>query len=383
VSSRSDGVAVAIGGLVVVVAVGLFARREHARHGRAPSTPPVVTASARPKPPPPPPPKPLTIEDDDAGVPLSPRCRALRDGTVRAVAALASSQPHPSCVATLDGMDFLSCFDDHRVTWGMRIERAYRNVEPDHEDNEDYCGSLGFHVRLVHVDASGHEASAMPGHSQTYVWTPDGGAELQVNYSQIPYWGSQDINAPTYFDFDGDGDPEVLVSGSVDEEGYNPGFLEIWTFKDGAVVPYAPAQGIVFDVVTDVDDDGRPDLVTRGPFASVEADSALGGTYPIAPLLFAAHSKPGGAFVQGDAAAIAFAKKECGPAVPLQFTTFDEDGAKAIVCARLYGTTTEAAMKVLDAQCKSYVPVVMDSAAGQCPDWSKGLAAVEPPFRLH
>ena len=34
-------------------------------------------------------------------------------------------------VVTLDGMNFLPCFDDHRVTWGMRIERAYRDLTGD------------------------------------------------------------------------------------------------------------------------------------------------------------------------------------------------------------------------------------------------------------
>ncbi|HEX7602948.1 MAG TPA: hypothetical protein VF316_15130 [Polyangiaceae bacterium] len=378
-SSRSDWVAVGIGGLVALVAVGLFARREHARHRHAPSSP-VASASARAKPTQPAP-RPTAIEDEDAGAPLSARCRALRDGSERVVAQLASSAPHPACVASLEGMSFLTCYDDHRVTWGMRIERANRDVEPGHED-EDYCGSLGFHVRLVHVDAAGHEASAMPGAAQTQLWKPDGGVELQVNVSQIPYWGSLDLDEPTYLDFDGDGDPEVIVSGSLNEEGYNPNFHEIWTFKDGAVVAYAPAKGLVFDDTVDLDDDGRPDLLTRGPFAKVEADSALGGTYPIAPLLFAAHSRAGGAFAQGDAAALAYAKKECGPAGPLQFATFDEDAAKAIVCARLHGVTTAAVVQTLDAQCKSYVDVVMDSAAGQCPVWTKALAAVDPPFQV-
>jgi len=379
VSSRSDWVAVGIGGLVALAAVGLFARREHARHRHASSLP-AVSASAHPKPTPPPP-KPVVVEEDDAGAPgeLSARCRALRDGSERVVAQLASSAPHPACVVTLDGMNFLPCFDDHRVTWGMRIERAYRDVEPGHQD-EDYCGSIGFHVRLVHVDAAGREASAMPGPSQVQLWKPDAGGELEVNVSQIPYWGSLDLDEPTYFDFDGDGDPEVIVSGSANEEGYNPNFHEIWTFKDGAVVPYAPAKGLVFDDVADLDDDGRPDLLTRGPFAAVEAPSAMGDAYPISPLLFAAHSRPGGAFVQGDAASIAYAKKECGPAGPLQFTTFDEDAAKAIVCARLHGVTAAAVVHALDAQCKSYVDVVME--AGQCPGWTKALVAVDPPFQV-
>jgi hypothetical protein len=234
---------------------------------------------------------------------------------------------------------------------------------------------------LVHVDAAGHEASAMPGPAQAQLWKPDAGGELQVNYSQIPFWGSLDLDEPSYVDFDGDGDPEVLVSGSLNEEGYNPTFHEIWTFKAGAVVPYAPARGIVFDDATDIDDDARPDLLTRGPYATVEAASALGGSNPIAPLLFAAHSKVGGAFVQGDAAAIAYAAKECGPAKPLQFATFDEDAAKAIVCARLHGSTAAAVDQALAAQCSSFVDVVME--AGQCPAWTKALAAVDPPFQLH
>ena len=293
---------------------------------------------------------------------------------------LTTSAPRAGCVVTLDGMEFLPCFDDRLITWGMRIDRAYRDVEPGHE-GEDYCGSVGFHVRLVHVDAEGHEASAMPGPAQAQRWKPDAGGEIQVNDSQVPFWGSLDLDAPMYVDFDGDGDPEVIASGSLNEEGYNPTFHEIWTFKGGAVVPYAPAHGIVFEDAVDIDDDTRPDLLTRGPFAKVEADSALGDTYPIAPLLFPAHSKVGGAFVLGDAAAVAYARKECGPPRPLQFTTFDEDAAKAIVCARLHGTTGDAVTKALDAQCTSYVDVVME--AGQCPRWTKELAAVEPPFLLH
>ena len=376
--SRSDWIAVLIGGVVVLVALGLFARRERGRHQTSSSELPVATASTRSKPPAPPP----LVVDEDAGPPteLSPRCRALRDASQRVVSQLTTSAPRPACVATLDGMEFLTCYDDRLITWGMRVDRAYRDVEPGHED-EDYCGSVGFHVRLVHVDAAGHEASAMPGPAQAQLWKPDAGGELQVNYSQIPFWGSLDLDEPSYVDFDGDGEPEVIASGSLNEEGYNPTFHEIWTFKEGAVVPYAPARGIVFDDVIDIDDDARPDLLTRGPYAKIEVNNGLGGSNPIAPLLFAAHSKVGGTFVQGDAAAMAYAAKECGPAKPLQFAAFDEDAAKAIVCARLHGITAAAVGQAMSAQCSSYVEIVEE--AGQCPAWAKALAAVDPPFQLH
>jgi hypothetical protein len=107
------------------------------------------------------------------------------------------------------------------------------------------------------------------------------------------------------FDYDGDGEPELLLhvqtsehseSGIADEQ--------VWTQHGGGVKRYPPAAAIAATFERDVDGDGRPDLLYTGePRGRVEGQSSPTHTTIPEGLLLAAHSLPDGTFSTSDAAA--------------------------------------------------------------------------------
>lgn len=65
------------------------------------------------------------------------------------------------------------------------------------------------------------------------------------------------------FDYDGDGFEELIVGKQVPS--YQGDFLwvEIWSAQNGRLELYAPTRGRTIAAIRDIDQDGRPDLVTR------------------------------------------------------------------------------------------------------------------------
>lgn len=264
--------------------------------------------------------------------------------------------------------------------WSTRVVRVVWQ-SPDSAAREGSpCPDLGVEVALVHIDRDGHEASAVPGLAEA--WRADAG-DVMVNVSNVAGWGSRSLASISAFDFDGDGDLEVFVASTSSEEGGDRATREIYSYVRGAVTPYPPASGFDLEKLEDVDGDGRPDLVGRGPYAKVLAHDDDVSTHPVAPLVFVAHSQKGGTFSALDAAARAFTKRECPVSPTLHFAAdqwLTDADARQIVCARAWGQAQDVVEHALDERCKQYeqVPAELDS----CPRWAKELAAIAPPLSL-
>jgi hypothetical protein len=156
-----------------------------------------------------------------------------------------------------------------------------------------------------------------------------------------------DTASRLFVDYDGDGQPEVIVEAA--------GHFEIDTMSAGRVVPYPPARGIDFDDVCDVDADGRFDLMTRGPYASI----------PEVPAMFVAHARADGTFSERDDVARQALRVTCSD-VPMS----SKDLARHLVCARLHGVSAET------------LRARLADAGAPVPDWVDQVLAVPPILRL-
>ena len=107
-----------------------------------------------------------------------------------------------------------------------------------------------------------------------------------------------DVFAPTLFDYDGDGEEELLFTmQAYVSEGAAAGTTgRVLTFKHGAVQRYALAPNLHWLHVQDIDKDNRPDLI--GVYLNVS---------------IAAHSLADGSFSLVDGAAQEFATRACPP----------------------------------------------------------------------
>lgn len=196
-------------------------------------------------------------------------------------------------------------------------------------------------TRIAHINASGRVAFDRA--------TP---LERRYESSSLRYV----INA---FDYDGDGSSEAFVrfNEAESEVGGSAG-LSILTARGGVVREYQPAGGVpLFERIIDVDEDGRPDLVSSNKYAvSFESDEELRGS-----ILIVAHARADGTFSTDDAQAREFVESQC-TAPPERLVVFnpDEDDAidtaatlSAVVCARFYGERAERIVARINADARS------------------------------
>jgi hypothetical protein len=139
--------------------------------------------------------------------------------------------------------------------------------------------------------------------------------------------------------------------------------------------------------VEDVDGDGRPDLWTRGPYASIRRlTGSSEQAEPILPALFVLHSTNAGTFAGDDGVARAVVASLCPRGATLDHALaapeLDEAEARAIVCARVRGATEADVQKALGVRCTQFVSVAAEVTRDHCPSWTKELAATTPPVVL-
>jgi hypothetical protein len=136
---------------------------------------------------------------------------------------------------------------------------------------------------------------------------------------------------------------------------------QVWTFRtadSGArIAPYPPATSFTPIGIQDVDTDGRPDLVVT--FFGTGKDA------PPTSRRFAAHSLADGSFSIKDAAAVAWAQKQCPSDPQLDLSTFDGAVADAMICSAIWGHDLSKAC-----------------SGKSCPPWADKLAKTKPPLSL-
>lgn len=201
--------------------------------------------------------------------------------------------------------------------------------------------------------------------------------------SSCPHSSTSSISEHRAFDFDGDGISELmLVRETVGAQGVSGSYSTIWTRKPDAIVPYARTPVHLFARIEDVDDDGRPDLLTRLDYDTI-AYPPCGTGFVVAPM-FVIHSLPNGDFSTKDAVAKEHFDKQCSKDPldkQLQMADSSGDLANAIVCARVHGTAAEVVKRALEKHCASFSENAcndaMDEDAGRrvaCPKWTLDLA---------
>lgn len=194
------------------------------------------------------------------------------------------------------------------------------------------------------------------------------------------------------FDYDGDGQDEYVVVGSNQtKEGLKDPLTWVVTVKGGVAELYAPAKNVVAARVEDVDNDGRPDFVSHGPYRMrVPARCSNEPTLAVGPSLLV-HSQKDGSFSWTDGAAIAFAKRSCDKrgfdiARDEEKKVDDEQTFENVACARLWGLSEAQVAGVISSQCR---PVSGEAACKEAALKSCGqtqsllsFAHFAPPLKL-
>lgn len=256
--------------------------------------------------------------------------------------------------------------------WGLGVQ--------DLKEEQRGYSAVAF---AIHVDKTGAKASmALPGQSPR-----------TATRSFATHDGDRVVFASaTVFDFDGDGDEElILVGHDQTKEGPKDPIGQIVSFKGGQVALYPNVGQFPFFRTTDADNDGRPDLVTYGPYRS-RIPARCNGQASVAqgpPMLL--HSKPDGTFAKDDAVAIAFAKQACekpgfSVARDDEKRVDDEQTFVNIACARMWGMPIAQANQAVASQCNVLVgdAACKDSALKSCvyPNEMKAWIGVLPPIAL-
>ena len=308
-----------------------------------------------------------------------PACKALDAERAPALARLkeVAESKDPMSHAGAFGEEGRRIFGDCTKTksggaWGL-------GVQDIKEEQHGYSAV----VFAIHVDKTGAKASmALPGQSPrtaTRSFAANDGDHVV-------------FNSATTFDFDGDGEDELIIQGSDQtHEGPKDPIGQIVTFKSGQVALYTQVGPYPFFRTTDADADGRPDLVTYGPYRS-RIPARCNGQASVAqgPALLL-HSKPDGTFSINDPTAITFAKQACekpGFAVARddEKRVDDEQTFVNIACARMWGMTIPAANQAVASQCTVLTgeAACKDAALKSCvyPAEMKAWISVLPPIAL-
>jgi hypothetical protein len=199
----------------------------------------------------------------------------------------------------------------------------------------------------IHVDAKGQKASAvLPGTART--------KDRAFQSHELDHVA---FDTQSSFDFDGDGEDELIVIGhDQTKDGPRDPMAYIVEFKNGTVQPYPPAKDLPIFRVEDVDRDGRPDFVSYGPYRARIPARCNGAPAQVVGPAMLVHSLPNGTFSMTDDRAIAFAKQHCEKP---GFTVARDDERHVdddqtfvnIACARLWGMSEAQAVSTVGSSC--------------------------------
>jgi hypothetical protein len=235
---------------------------------------------------------------------------------------------------------FGTCIATHRGAWGFAL----------HDVKSTPSGTTA-HLTVIHADPSGHLESAAL-HERAHPRQP-----LEFVFDEGTQTTLDDVRT---FDFDGDGEEELLVSARVHlRDGRATPVATVLSMSGGHLVPYAPARNVDFFEISDADNDGRPDLLTHGPFHGTVKDSCDGSLSDVVGPVLLAHALADGTFSYTDAAATTVAKNAC-PEAPTRVVSriagsreVDEtETANDVACARLWGTPPATVLAEIARECR-------------------------------
>ena len=194
------------------------------------------------------------------------------------------------------------------------------------------------------------------------------------------------------FDFDGDGEEELIVIGhDQTKDGPRDPMAYIVEFKNGAAQLYAPAKDLPIFRVEDVDRDGRPDFVSYGPYRARIGARCNGQPAQVVGPAMLVHSLPNGTFSMTDDKAIAFAKQHCekpgfSVARDDEKHVDDDQTFVNIACARMWGMSEAQAVSAVASSCTAIrgEASCKDSALTSCvyPAEMTAWARAKPPLLL-
>jgi len=257
-----------------------------------------------------------------------PRCNAFDEENAKTYRLLSGC---PSCAKMLQGLAF--CHGDARGVWGSSFDDVEMTDEGKQPEAVSNLPSLKVTWSLVRRDdGKATSASVVP---------LERGAGGENRSFLDTYWFNPANVTVQFFDYDGDGSDEVILSSFEHHFEAEPRTLiELWTQRGGAVVPYPTGVPTPLTGVGDVDGDGRPDLFTFEVHVTIPSGAAAREAGP--DVVY--HSVAGGKFDGRDAVARAAFEKSCAPAL----RSFDgakgqdpEELAMRLICSRAAGMTRE------------------------------------------
>jgi len=181
--------------------------------------------------------------------------------------------------------------------------------------------------------------------------TDDGAIALsearRVHIDNNQFYDVTRLRVAAHFDFDGDGHTELASRfGAQRYEERSVARVKISTFLDGRVQTYAPANAAaVIDEVRDMDEDGRPDLVSTQPYL-VTTPFGVDGELSGGPL-HVYRALADGTFSDQEPGALSLVRLACPQPPPriLPVSGSMEDayhlGGLAVSCARIWGVPGE------------------------------------------
>ncbi len=181
--------------------------------------------------------------------------------------------------------------------------------------------------KLIHVRSGEKRDSAISSEAIDYLaWT-----------NETNEWKVEGV-----FDYDEDGQDEIILSKHVWENGGgSDGTPSLTIFKatPTQITPYPTHASSRLMSLVDVDNDGRPDFTTG--FFSVDCPGGIAGSYREYGVPLLLHSLPRGDFSETDEAARRFAITQC-PSMPAAAKDFTSAS-----CQRLWGRPLAAIGKDL------------------------------------
>jgi hypothetical protein len=252
--------------------------------------------------------------------------RARKEADTKALWVLERSVPSEDAFVTLSTALYPAgaCLASMRSAWALEAKDLAVKQIADERPYAEPSVAWSASMSLVHYDAALKRN------------------ELEVGKCCGEHFdGEVASDLPIAFDYDGDGEPEVILHSRILSHGADDdGLTLVKTFHAGAITSYAPLSKLeVFGPALDSDGNGRPDLRTHAGIRVAadpkkQACNGHEGARSYEPA-FLVHSLADGSFSVTDDAAKRFARSWC-PSPPASIESPADAG-----CARLWADSPE------------------------------------------